>query len=815
MSLFDMIDMELLNEILHGTAEVSGFSMSVTDYETDETSPIINTSRFCQLVASSEIGGKHCAKYVGGKPDPDTPNEMIEYVCEAGLCHVCAPIVLEGRAIGYIRAGQAKVNPPDTEKIAAFAEKMGVDPDELIEAYRELPEIDMETLHRTMQLVQVSATALARYAQFGNERCRLSEMLHMEQSLCQTIFARLNDGIIVCDEQGYILDCNESAARIVGLTVSQTQGEKFSRFVADQLEYSTIVKRIDLGINANVTVGIVRDDGSILTADVSAAGFKINDQHRVIYVLRDISEQIKLTETTRMQAALLEHVEESVVATDIDGNIIYWGPGAEKLHGWSRNEMLGRKSQVFLSKNQKNASGVISKIIRDGSWTGEKTFLRKDGSEFIGDVRVSAVRDENGTIIGVVGIAHDITSRKNEENERRRKIAELTHLYEHMANTDKARKKFIANVSHELRTPLSTLGVYVDMLLTGSLGEITTEQKRAADVMLRNVERLDELITEMFDSVRMDIGQLVIHHENVEIGEIVGRCIEYMKPLAKAAMLSIDYNASAEPVIVNGDENRLTQVFTNLIGNAIKYNRAEGKITVSVKDHRRGVVVVTVADTGIGIPPEHQSRIFEQFYQVTKLGGQSYGGTGLGLTLARQIVELHAGHISCESQPGQGSVFRVILPTVSMSVAPAATQADHEQIPSADRIVPPKLVLVVEDNEELLDMLRVGFKSRGFDVNGAHTGADGVRSAREHRPDVIVLDLALPDTDGIEVCKDLNADERLRDVPVIGITAWSNEDDLDRFVRAGACKIVRKPFVFTELLHEVIGLAGVELKTGN
>jgi signal transduction histidine kinase/CheY-like chemotaxis protein len=445
-----------------------------------------------------------------------------------------------------------------------------------------------------------------------------------------------------------------------------------------------------------------------------------------------------------------------------------------------------------------------------GRRESEVELLRKDGSTFLAEVHSSALRDNGGVLIGYVGTYRDVTALRNEANERQRRLTELSRLRDELIEAERTKERLIDNISHELRTPLTTVAAYIDMFESGNMGELTAAQEHAVEVVQHNVGRLDELVAEMLDSVRMDSGRMVIHHRPLDLCRALDRCVDYIAPQAKAAMMTIEFHEPGDPVFVDGDEGQLTRVFTNLLVNAVKFNVSGGRIDVSVYDHSHGLAVVTVRDTGIGISKDAHDKIFDRFYQVAKPGQRAYGGTGLGLTIARQIVELHEGYVSVKSEPGKGSEFKVVLPTT-------ISRMEHDDHDHCDEAVELSAddnggtsgnILIIEDDEELLEMLLTGFSNHGFKVSGACTGAEGIRAAQTELPDIVVLDLALPDTDGVEVCRSLREASTLADIPILGITAWPNREDLDRFAEAGAYKIVSKPFVFRDVLREVVQTVG-------
>jgi len=809
MSLFDLVDRLLLDELREHLCAITGLTISFADTGDPNREPLQNRSRFCELLSSTSRGRAHCWGDTWYTPPTPASGEMSEYICEAGLHHFEVPVTLEGELLGSIMVGQGLVERLSEEQIRELARRFGVPDKDLVAAYSELPVTTPEKLREVVGLMRISAVTLARYAQLGFEKQRLTGLQNADESICTALFDRLADAIVISDKTGRIVDCNTSATRLTGYSVEELHGMKTTRLAENPGEFDAYRKRLLLGMPVAGTANAIRKDGSVYTAEFSAGTITVGDDIQVLSVYRDITDRVQLEEKVHMQAALLDNVHDGIAGFDLDGNIIYWGPGAEALHGWTSEEVLGKKL-VMVTSSEQEGSKLHEETLARGSGRAEVKMHRKDGTRFVGEVCASVVHDSNGKPIGFVSTCRDVTAAHKEADERNRRVTELSRLRDELIGAEQTKRQLIDNVSHELRTPLTTVAAYVDMFESGNLGELTAAQEHAIEVMQHNVGRLDELVAEMLDSVRMDTGRMVIHRRPLDLCRVLERCVDHIAPQAKAAMVEIEFNEPDAPVFVDGDKGQLARVFANLLANAVKFNVSGGRIDVSAHDHSHGLATVIVRDTGIGISKDEHEKIFERFYQVARPDLRAYGGTGLGLTIARQIVELHEGHVLVQSEPGRGSEFKVVLPT-SMS-RPESDEPDYRgealELAVDDNGDTRGTMLIIEDDKELLEMLLAGFSNHGFKVSGACTGAEGIRAAQTEVPDIVVLDLALPDTDGVEVCRSLRSLSTLADVPILGITAWSNREDLDRFAEAGAYKIIRKPFIFRDVLREVVQTVG-------
>ena len=413
--------------------------------------------------------------------------------------------------------------------------------------------------------------------------------------------------------------------------------------------------------------------------------------------------------------------------------------------------------------------------------------------------------------------------------EKDRALALVASQAERLEELDRDKRRFFANVSHEFRTPLSLIvGPLSDTL--GRASGLDAEGARAVQTALRSAHRLSHLTGQLLDLARLETGVLKLEERPVDVAALVGELADSFGVAAEREGVILGVTIPAGAVVVSGDPHRLETVFTNLLANAMRFTPAGKRVlvTVSADDDE---VAVEVRDEGPGIGAEDRERVFERFYQ-TPLGVEVGGGTGIGLALVRDLVELHQGRITLESEPGTGAAFRVVLPRLTRdSEFPSSASGVGSLLPSpvveggsaevapppsdrqggggagpddADRASPP-LVLVVEDNVELRAFL-VRYLSRHFRIAEAPDGATGLEVARGASPDVVVSDVMMPGLDGFGLLRGLRADPELESVPVVLLTARAEVEDRVEGLECGADDYLGKPFAPRELTARVRAL---------
>ncbi len=365
-----------------------------------------------------------------------------------------------------------------------------------------------------------------------------------------------------------------------------------------------------------------------------------------------------------------------------------------------------------------------------------------------------------------------------------------------LSTLDRMKTDLLANVSHELRTPLAAIRGYVEFIQEGQLGPTTDAQRKGLEVCLRNSERLTKTINMLLDFSRMELGRVPIRPAPFQIGRLLAQIVAGIEADARKRRVTLKTVVDRDIKPVDGDRDRLTQVLENLITNALKFTPDGGEVEVGarlVENARR--VEVWVADTGIGIPPEERSRVFDKFYQTDASATRKFGGIGLGLAIVKSILDAHGAQIVVDGRPGTGSVFRFSLP-----IAQTQTESGvfHGLVtpegPTAD-------VLAIDDDSDFLAILRETLGKHGFTVRTATTAAEGLAAAREKTPLLIILDIRLPDRDGLDLLQELREDVATRTTPIL---VASVVDERLEGLRLGAVEYLVKPIDRGRLIEAAV-----------
>jgi PAS domain S-box-containing protein len=366
-----------------------------------------------------------------------------------------------------------------------------------------------------------------------------------------------------------------------------------------------------------------------------------------------------------------------------------------------------------------------------------------------------------------------------EELARRAAIAiENAQLYADLREADRRKDEFLATLAHELRNPLAPIRNALEIQKLPGIDSTTVDETR--DVMERQFQQLVRLVDDLLDVSRVMRGKIELRLEQVDLATIVARAIETARPLIEAQEHGLKIEL-AEPLLVNADPVRLAQVMGNLLTNAAKYTERGGQISLTAK-RDRNQAVLTLRDNGIGIAPEMLAQIFELFVQADHSPTRSQGGLGIGLTLVKNLVDMHGGAVSAHSEGlGKGSEFVVRLPLV----APTAKRAEVMGPRPSNSAAAGFRLLIVDDNEDAANSLAVLLRLQGHMVQVVHNGPDAIFAAAEFRPDAILLDIGMPGMDGYEVARQIRQRSELAGVVIAALTGWGQEEDRRRTKAAG------------------------------
>jgi len=477
--------------------------------------------------------------------------------------------------------------------------------------------------------------------------------------------------------------------------------------------------------------------------------------------------------------AILEGIADGVMVADESGKVILFNAAAERILSIAREQALGRPQDGILGLYGSAAREWLAQIDQwrqNPSAYGAEEFLvhrMEVGRRFV-SVHLSPVMSPSQEFIGVVSVFRDITSE---------------------VEADRAKSDFVSTVSHELRTPMTSIVGYVDLVLMGATGPLSDMQRDFLKRVKTNADRLTTLVNDLLDISRIETGRVVLQLAPVAIEEIVQQVVDLVQPKVEEKEQHLYTVLPPDLPRVYGDRDRLSQILTNIVGNAYKYTPVGGEIAIHAYV-REARLLVAVSDTGIGIAPENQKKLFSRFYRVEDDPAvYEVSGTGLGLAISLSLIQMHGGSISLDSVLGKGSTFTFSVPlaegepTVDVG-APPPRIAGEAQV----------TVLVVEDDRESADLLKLMLHRDDVEFLTANSGDQALRIAREKHPDLITLDIRLPDLDGFEVLQLLKRDVETADIPVVIVSV---SQDRQRGLRLGAVEYLVKP-LDEQRLREVI-----------
>lgn len=346
---------------------------------------------------------------------------------------------------------------------------------------------------------------------------------------------------------------------------------------------------------------------------------------------------------------LVENAADIILSTDLEDRILTWNRGAEITLGYSKEEVIGKHLSTLLPPQRLHELAEMrAKVELDGALRDvEVESNKKDGTPIFLSLSVSSIADGDGRIVGFLRVAKDITEKRRYEQ----RLKEL----------DKLKSDFVSNVSHELRTPLTAIKGSVDNMLDGLTGELNEKQSRYLTRIKSNADRLARLINDLLDLSRIEAG-IKLNRMNLSLPTVVKEVVESLGSVAAEKLINFEIKTADNDLTAWADPDRVAEVLTNLLGNAIKFSPTGGNVTVSLARSGNNWVKVSITDAGTGIRPEEANRIFDKFYQVSHPEQPKASGTGLGLPIAKALVEMHGGRIWLESQVGHGSVFSFTLP---------------------------------------------------------------------------------------------------------------------------------------------------------
>jgi PAS domain S-box-containing protein len=515
----------------------------------------------------------------------------------------------------------------------------------------------------------------------------------------------------------------------------------------------------------------------------------------------DITDLRRAEEELRQKNAILDVINESaptpIFVKDRQGRIIYANPATCKVLGKSAEEVMGYYD-CDLYVSPEGADRVMEndrRIMESGQM--EVVEESPDGVRTFLGMKVP-YRNETGEVIGLIGISNDITDRVQLERDRERILQQEQALRAAAENTNRIKDEFLAVLSHELRTPMNPILGWAKLLRGGKLDSAKTAL--ATETIERNAQLQVQLIDDLLDISRILQGKLHLSATPVNLSVVIRAAIETMRLAAEAKAIVIQPLFSSEDLVSKGDAGRLQQVIWNLLSNAVKFTPANGHIEVELSQVGTNAHI-QVKDNGKGIKLEFLPYVFEHFRQEDGATTRKFGGLGLGLAIARQVVELHGGEIWVES-PGedQGATFMVQLPLISSYAQPLAPKSSSPNLQDLGGL----RILVIDDEPDSQDFVAFVLEEAGAIVSRAASASEALRQVEQTAFDLIISDVGMPEMDGYQLMQQIRSTQST--VPAIALTAFAGESDRQEALQAGFQRHLSKPVDLEELMRAIAAL---------
>jgi PAS domain S-box-containing protein len=638
------------------------------------------------------------------------------------------------------------------------------------------------------------------------EAARIAESrAHQRRELFRVTLQSIGDAVITTDIQGHITYLNEVAATLTGWPRNEALGQPLERVfnIVNEITLKPVENPADRALREGVIVGLanhtvlIKKDGTKCPIDDSAA--PIRDEHGYVsgcvLIFRDVTaqrlvEQDKANQliTARLLAAIVESSDDAIISKSLDGTIQTWNAAAERLFGYTFEEAVGKHISIVIPPERIAEEDQIVASLKAGKRIEhfETERVRNDGRRIIVSLTISPIKDDAGNVVGASKIVRDVTDRIRLMNDLQRLAADLSAA-------DQRKNEFLATLAHELRNPLAPMCNMLEVVKrAGNDGEIL---KSAHETIERQLNQMVRLVDDLLDVNRITHDRLELRRSEVELSSVIQQAVEVARPLVDATGQNLIVELPDEPVYLNADRARLAQVFGNLLNNSCKYTTANGTIRLTAR-RVDDSVMVSVQDNGAGIPPDKIGSIFDMFMQVDRTSERSQGGLGIGLTLVKRLVEMHRGSIEARSEgEGRGSEFIVRLPVICKPIVSTAV-ADNGSTGATER-----RVLIVDDNLDSADSLAMLLEISGNKTFLAHDGIEALDAVEKFRPEVMLLDIGLPKLDGHEVCRRVREKPYGRDIVIIALTGWGQDDDRRKSEEAGFNGHLVKPVDYERLLE--------------
>ena len=649
-------------------------------------------------------------------------------------------------------------------------------------------------------------------------------------ALQNAILNSANFSSIATDEKGVIQLFNVGAERMLGYTAAEVVDKITPADISDPREVIARAKALSLELATPITPGFealvfkasrgiediyeltyIRKDGSRFPAVVSVTALRDDPGGIIGYLLIGTdntarkqveAEQKQLDQRLRDQQfytrSLIESNIDALMTTDPAGIITDVNKQMEALTGCTRDELIGAPFKDYFTDPERAEAGIKRVLSGSRVTDYELTARARDGKETVVSYNATTFHDRDRKLQGVFAAARDVTERKRFDQTLQENNVELERAKAAAEKANLAKSDFLSSMSHELRSPLNAILGFAQLMISDTPPP-TPAQVASIDPILRAGWYLLDLINEILELAQIESGKLALSLEPTSLAEVMAECQDMIEPQGQKRGIAMTFPSFAEPSFVDADRTRLKQVIINLLSNAIKYNRSNGSVVVACSAGAPDRIRISVRDSGAGLPPDMLQQLFQSF---NRLGRESTAeeGTGIGLVMSKRLVELMGGEIGVESTVGVGSVFWFELnsATAPMVDHVEAMAIAHPEVPLGALL---RTLLYVEDNPANLKLVEQLIARRpDMRLLSARDGSLGIQLARDHQPEVILMDINLPGISGIDAMKILRHDPVTAHIPVIALSANAMPGDIAKGLQAGFFRYLTKPIRIGEFM---------------
>jgi PAS domain S-box-containing protein len=599
----------------------------------------------------------------------------------------------------------------------------------------------------------------------------------------------------------------------------QTQMPEIPVVILTGLDDETATQALQMGAQDYLLKGRMVKDSLIRSLNYAIERQRLRIEQRFT--------EKALRESENKYRELVENLNEGILIVDKDSYTTFVNQIIGNMLGYTIEEMMGKHLFSFMDKESIEVYNNNAERRKHGiSEQHESKFIRKDGTIIYATVMTSSLLDSDRRYKGTISCIADITDLKRVEMALKREkdtlakkvanqTAELRMANIELMEADQLKDEFLANMSHELRTPLTSILGMSEALQKNVYGSLNEKQLQCIQLVKDSGNHLLNLINDILDITKINAGKLELEIHNVIIESFCQNSLQFIMQEAHKKLQKVITNIDSSVKTMQGDELRLKQMLVNLLSNAVKFTPKGGTIGLEVVgDIENKKVYFTVWDTGVGIRKEDMKKLFKPFTQLDSSLSRQYAGTGLGLALINKIVELHKGKMSVDSEVGKGSRFTVSLP---WELPVDQAKPSNDLISNELAIVSPisimkleqeieaneSLILLVEDEEGIIKLVSDVLLYIGYRIVTVRDGNDVIKKLEEKRPDLILMDIQLPNINGFDLIRFIRSDDILSDIPIVVLTGLAMQGDRERCLEAGANDYMSKPIKLDMLVRAI------------